>query len=434
MSGAGLGIWPAGADGLPERNDMRARPVRLFLAAAASVATALSLAPPASAASTGSDTGLFGVQVPTYDGVYRQSLAIMGLVAVGKTPDANAVNWLLAQQCSDGAFTAYRADTSKACTAKREDENATAGAIMALAALGKSTTTAVAALKKFQLADGGFYDNTAFGPPASDANSTGLALSALAAVGIDPASVTTGGKNGDDYLRSLQIACSASAGAGAYDFQAEPTLVANDYATVQATLGQLGKALPLAPASVATAVPTCADATDAAGSAANAIGYLASRLTATNGAIPSSFGSGTDWTTTANAVLDLVAAGQGSAAVDAGVAALKKNARAYTTVGGAGAPGPLGTLLLVARATGSDPANFGGVDLAAALAATERTAATVTSPAASPSTPPSPASVTQPTLPMTGTRGALPLGLVGAGLVLAGAAALVASRRRGVES
>ena len=54
-------------------------------------------------------------------------------------------------------------------------------AIQALAALGKPTATAIAALKHFQLADGGFYDNTAFGAPASDANSTGLALSAFAA-------------------------------------------------------------------------------------------------------------------------------------------------------------------------------------------------------------------------------------------------------------
>ncbi len=136
--------------------------------------------------------------------------------------------------------------TSAACTPATEDENATAAAIQALVALGKPTATAVAALKHFQLADGGFYDNTAFGPAASDANSTGLALSALAAAGVDPATVTsTTGKTGDDYLRSVQIACSATTGAGAYDFQGEATLHANDYATVQALLGQLGKAFAL---------------------------------------------------------------------------------------------------------------------------------------------------------------------------------------------
>ena len=143
---------------------------------------------------------------------------------------------------------AYRANTAVACTPAIEDENATAAAIQALVALGKPTTTAVAALKRFQLADGGFYDNTAFGPAASDANSTGLALSALAAAGVNPTTVTsTTGKTGDDYLRSLQIACAATTGAGAYDFQGEATLHANDYATVQALLGELGKAFPVCP-------------------------------------------------------------------------------------------------------------------------------------------------------------------------------------------
>ena len=178
------------------------------------------------------NVGLFGSQDPTYDGVYRQSLAIIGLVATGHTPNAPAVNWLLSQQCADGAFTAYRADTTKACTAAAEDENSTALAIQALTALGKPTATAIAALKHFQLADGGFYDNTAFGPAASDANSTGLAESAFVAAGVDPATITsTGGKTADDYLRSIQIACTATSGPGAYDFQGEATLHANDYAT-----------------------------------------------------------------------------------------------------------------------------------------------------------------------------------------------------------
>ena len=56
-------------------------------------------------------------------------------------------------------------------------------------------------------------------------------------------------------------------------------------------------------------VPACPRrVVDAATSAAAAISYLAARLAATKGAIPSAFGSGTDWTSTANAVLDLKAA------------------------------------------------------------------------------------------------------------------------------
>jgi hypothetical protein len=401
---------------------MRVRTVRLGIATAACAALSVGLAAPAFAAASPGDAGLYGAQDPTYDAVYRQSLAIIGLTANGQTPDEQAVAWLLAQQCSDGAFTAYRADVSQPCTSKQEDENATAMAIQALTVLHKPTDTALAALKKFQLPDGGFYDSSAFGAPASDANSTGLALSALAAVGVDPATVSNGGKTADDYLRSLQLACAANGG-GAFDFQPEKTLAANDYATVQALLGQLGKSLPIVPATPAAAVPTCADPTDTASSASAAISYVAARLAGSKGAIPSSLGSGTDWTTTANAVLDLVAAGQGADAVTLGAAALQANAKGYAQTGA----GALGTLLLVARATGADPANFGGFDLVTALTRSERAAAPAPSPSPSPSA--TAVAAPAPTLPMTGSPHTTPIAGVGAALLALGVGALFASRR-----
>lgn len=404
---------------------MRARTVRLGIATAACAALSLGLAAPAFAAATPDDAGLYGSQDPTYDGVYRQSLAIIGLVANGQTPDTKAVDWLLAQQCSDGAFTAYRADVSQACTPAQEDENATAMAIQALAALHKPTDTAVAALKKFQLADGGFYDSTAFGPAASDANSSGLALSAFAAVGVDATTVTSGGKSASDYLRSLQVSCAAPGG-GAFDFQGEPTLAANDYATVQALLGQLGKPLPLAPSSPAATVPTCVDPTDTASSASAAVSYIAARLADSKGAIPSSLGSGTDWTTTANAVLDLIAAGQGADAATAGETALQANAKTY----GATGAGALGTLLLVAHAAGIDPTSFGGINLVTVLTQSERTAA----PAPSPSPSATPVATPAPTLPMTGTTHTAPIAGVGGALLLLGCGALLFSRRVGRDA
>jgi hypothetical protein len=374
--------------------------------------------------------GLFGSQDPTYDGVYRQSLAIIGLVATGHTPNAPAVNWLLAQQCADGSFTAYRADLTKACTAAAEDENSTALAIQALVALGKPTATAIAALKHFQLADGGFYDNTAFGPAASDANSTGLAESAFVAAGVDPSTITsTGSKTADDYLRSIQIACSATSGAGAYDFQGEATLHANDYATVQALLGELGKTLSVGVSAAGGSVPACPAAiTNATTSAAAATSYLAARLTATKGAIPSSLGSGIDWTTTANAVLDLEAAGAGSASVAASLTALEANVKAYVQTAGSYVPGPLATLLLIAQVSGINPGAFGGVDLTTTLATTERVA-----PIAAPAPAPAPAPTTAPatpTLPTTGASDVRPIGSVAALLVGLGVAAVAVSRRR----
>jgi LPXTG-motif cell wall-anchored protein len=407
-----------------------------FAATALLASTAAATPLPAAASATPiaivapTNAGLFGTQDPTYDGVYRQSLAIIGLVATGHTPNAPAVAWLLAQQCADGAFTAYRANTAAACTPAAEDENATAAAIQALVALEKPTTTAATALKRFQLADGGFYDNTAFGPAASDANSTGLALSALAAAGVSPASVTsTTGKTGDDYLRSLQIACTATTGAGAFDFQGEATLHANDYATVQALLGELGKALPVSQATSTGSTPACpGTVADAATSAAAASSYLAARLAATKGAIPSAFGSGTDWTTTANAVLDLEAAGAGTTAVAPALTALEAGTKAYVQTAGAFAPGPLATLLLVAHASGIDPGGFGGVDLTTTLASTERVAATAVPPSAAPTPSPSPGTTPVATLPATGSTDAIPLGVIGMLLVGLGIAAVLASR------
>ncbi|MCL6537660.1 MAG: hypothetical protein K6T28_03625 [Acidothermus sp.] len=430
-SGTGLALADPREEIMFAVRFVAARIAAFAAASVAGLALATSVATPAPAAS--SDVGLFGTADPTYDGVYRQGLAILGLVAAGHQPDAAAIDWLLRQQCADGAFTAYRSDPTVPCTASKEDENATALAAMALAAVGGHGTEAqraADAIKKFQLTDGGFYETAAFGTPASDANSTGLALSAFAAVGISPTSVASGGKTGIDFLRSIQLPCNASSGAGAFDYQPEPTLAANDYATVQATLGLLGKALPVAPGAVAPTTPNCVTVTDAATSAQDALAYLASRLSATGGAIPSAFGSGTDWTTTANAVLDLVAGGVGAAAVNQGLTALQANARTYVNASGAPSPGALGTLLLVAHATGADPTSFGGLDLISALLATERTAAPSSTPQPSPSpsvaarpsasAPASPA----PTLPMTGSRADLPLGIAGGVLLLVGLLAL----------
>lgn len=109
---------------------------------AAVAATALSvslLAAPAQAA----DTGLYGNTDPTSDGVFRQSLAILGLTASGLRPAPSAVQWLKDQQCANGAFQSYRADTSTPCAPSDPaaftgpDTNSTALAAMALQASGE---------------------------------------------------------------------------------------------------------------------------------------------------------------------------------------------------------------------------------------------------------------------------------------------------------
>ena len=81
---------------------------------------------------------LFGAADPSFDGVYRQGLAITGLRAVKARVPASAVMWLAGQQCPNGGFQAYLAKTSAPCDApgpatySGPDSNSTALAAMAL--------------------------------------------------------------------------------------------------------------------------------------------------------------------------------------------------------------------------------------------------------------------------------------------------------------
>ena len=183
----------------------------LPLAVAATAALGMGLGP-ASAAAAPTNVGLYGSSDPTYDGVFRQSLAILGLHAAGQTPDPSAVGWLLDQQCADGGFSSYNATPAKGCPAYDsstftggEDTNATSLALQALLATGhtKQAANAAKVLRAAQDKDGGWP--FIVGGGTSDPNSTGLVLSALAAAGggVDEA--------GAAYLAGLQIGCGTPA-------------------------------------------------------------------------------------------------------------------------------------------------------------------------------------------------------------------------------
>jgi LPXTG-motif cell wall-anchored protein len=407
-------------------------------AVATAVVTAVMATTPANAQTTGS--GLFGKQDASFDGVYRQSLALLALEAVGRTPDSLAISWLQKQQCSDGTFTSYLKVTGTACAANAKDSNATGLALQAQAALGLSTTKTLAGMKTFQDSDGGFYSNKLFSSsPGSDANSTGIALAALDAANVDPTTVTSGGKNGRDFLRTVQIACSGAAGdRGAYDYQTESPLLANNFASAQATEGALGAALPVAHKSGSTAQPamTCpgGPASDAE-AAQDAAGYLARTLQANSGLIPSAFGGGTDYTSTANAVVSLVAAGVGSTQVTQALNALAAHVNAYVRdAKGVDQPAALAWLILAAHAGGRDATSFGGINLVSRLQATEdsRTVAPKPSPSptATPTASPTPSvAANNATLPATGGHDVTPIALIGA-LALAAGGAFVAAGRR----
>jgi hypothetical protein len=201
----------------------------------------------------GDDAGLYGEGDPDFDGAFRQSLALLGLAAAGEDAPPEAIDWLLAQQCEDGGFTAYRAPGRREgeCDAEEDapDTNSTALAIQALAAHGVDTDhDPVAWLEEAQNDDGGFGFGPGFGD--TDTNSTGVVLQALAAAGEDPLGGRwTRGDGADPVtaLLRLQIGCDGEEGQrGAFAFQPEEdgTLVANP-ATYQAVWGLSELPFPL---------------------------------------------------------------------------------------------------------------------------------------------------------------------------------------------
>ena len=210
---------------------------------------------------SGTDVGLFGSTDPTFDGVYRQAYALMGLAAAGATPDPTAVAWLESQQCADGAWTAYRADTGAACVSNPaaftgQDSNSTAAAVEALVALGVAAprvTSAVGWLDGQQNADGGwgFYPTN-----PTDPNSTGLVVQALVAAGklADPVFADKAATP-QAVVLSFQLTCAEpAADRGALTYPGSSN-AANSFATVQGVPALAGRAFPLPAVTLTAAVP-----------------------------------------------------------------------------------------------------------------------------------------------------------------------------------
>ncbi|GHF59050.1 hypothetical protein GCM10018790_41280 [Kitasatospora xanthocidica] len=322
--------------------------------------------------------GLYGKGDPTYDGVWRQSLALIALSGAKVTPADSAVAWLAGQQCEDGGWPSYRA-AGAACDPKSEDSNATALAVQALVALGghqPAVDKGVAWFKANQNPDGSWPYNP--GNPG-DGNSTGLAVSALFAARTDPASVakpgTAGsgaGKNAFDGLARFQLGCTAPADQrGAFAYQpdaATGALTPNALAGGQASLAAAGGHLPVAGSVRADSEPkplACTDSSAPAtvphaesgeAAAAHLTAQLQSgggHLTLTNpGAAPTP-----DYTATAWAALSLVQSGHPDQASDT-VDWLDQQQAVWTKDGTDA--GATATLLLVAQADHRPTADLTG--------------------------------------------------------------------------
>ncbi|WP_274915922.1 prenyltransferase/squalene oxidase repeat-containing protein [Streptomyces sp. WZ-12] len=373
----------------------RARRAATALATLATAAVLAGAAAPAAFADESADgqkqkqqlpKGLYGSKDPQYDGVWRQSLALLAQHTVGVRPAGSGVDWLAGQQCADGAFAAFRADPGKGCDAgTMRDTNQTAAAVQALTALGghgDAVLKAVRWLKSVQHEDGGWSSMPGGqGGEVSDANSTAVVIGALAAAGEKPESVTAkGGKSPYDALLAFRLGCAAKDGErGAFTFQLK-NAAPNADATAAAVTGALGRGFVVAPAAKDADRPVKAlDCTKGSpsGSGAEArgavadggAGWLVGQLDAGGQHLKSAMPGAEqqpDVGNTADAVVALAAGAHGAAAQKP-LGWLEKNAAGWAKQGG---PAAYAQLIFAAHAAGADPRSFGGTDLVSALNAT----------------------------------------------------------------
>ncbi|WP_020140061.1 prenyltransferase/squalene oxidase repeat-containing protein [Streptomyces sp. 351MFTsu5.1] len=307
-------------------------------------------------------SGLYGSGDPTYDGVWRQSYALIALHRVHAPLPAEAVDWLAGQQCANGAFPAYRANPAKACDPKlMVDTNSTAAAVQALSAArghADAVTKAVSWLKSVQNKDGGW----GFAPGgASDANSTSVVIGALLTQDLSVPEVRSGTKSPYDALLKLSLPC-ADGGAFAYQPDKKGKLSANADATAAAVVAVLGGGPLTAKADVRGEI-ACADLPDLTPrqAAANGASYLAESV-AKDGYLKSALPGAEDqpdYGNTADAVVALAGQG-GTGAARKPLAWLERNSAKWAEQSG---PAAYAQLILAAETGGADPRDFGGKDL-----------------------------------------------------------------------
>jgi hypothetical protein len=392
------------------------------------------------------DVGLFGASDPTYDGAFRQSLGILAEVVAG-VHDQAALHWLVAQQCADGGWTAYRAALSTPCPATDlttftgEDSNSTALAIQALHAAGVTPThDPLPFLHALQDSDGGFPLIAGSG---TDPNSTALAVQAIVASGGDPggSAWTVGGHTPLEALMTSWLNCGSS----------DPGAFSSPYSSghgdliagVQAVWGVEQKAFPFTSSPASTQpVPDCTGG--ALSPTPATAGQYAATWLAGQVAAPGylTTGSSPDYSLTAQGVLAWEASGTNKAAIDTVLGYLTTHAQAAVLDphGNLGA-GNLGYIALAAHADGLSVRTFGGLDLVALLQSSRRALPVkpVVKPVTKPVTKPATPVTAHPAVAASGAGASLPA--TGAGhldvkagvavdLLFVGGLLLLAGRRR----
>jgi hypothetical protein len=193
---------------------------------------------------SGTDAGLFGVQDPTYDGAYRQGLALAALAAVGERKAGvvgPAIRWLQHQQCTSGGWESYRASTATPCmktdptSFTGADTNSTALAVEGLVAQHAALTVNPRHfLASLEASNGGwgYYGGSA------DPDSTALVIQALVALhdSVSASPFLKGTRDAVSALLSFRLP------SGAFYYPGSRT--ANGLSTEQAVAALAGKAIP----------------------------------------------------------------------------------------------------------------------------------------------------------------------------------------------
>ncbi|HEY5032656.1 MAG TPA: hypothetical protein VIJ54_09295 [Actinomycetes bacterium] len=256
----------------------------------------------ATARTTGPDAGLFGTSDPSFDGAFREGTVLTALKAARIAPSnakvVAAEAWLTRQQCADGLWTSYRADTSVACPAADPntfagpDTNSTGMAAQGLAAYAQypKKFLLLKALRSIQSSDAGFPFLAIPGQP-SDPDSTALSVQAILAEQGSPGAAvwTKGSATPYTALASYQLSCSDPvADRGAFFFPGDRS--PSTLATVQAIPAMAGKTFPLPASLPSTATPRILCGTAAATSGARSATLVRPTLAGTAGHCPGKTG------------------------------------------------------------------------------------------------------------------------------------------------
>lgn len=171
--------------------------------------------------------------------MYANALAALGVVAAGEPVPAQAILWVRTNQCADGGFGWFTVCLNGS------DVDTTALVLNVLVAAGvPRTDAAVTRARDYLVAarndDGGFG-----GKPRTftNANSTGLVLSAIAALGERPTAAPWNAGGSDPLTAVLRLQTES----GGFLWRAGDAGGIDNYATVQAVPGVAGQAYPIDP-------------------------------------------------------------------------------------------------------------------------------------------------------------------------------------------